>query len=690
MLLILSKIKANLSTRASKQIYKIIRKTGIKKRLIISFLLLAFIPLLFQGVFSYYKSSAAIHNKISTYSIKLGDQLSMILGADIKKLTTSLDEISLSEVFQNRLGKYKYLQNYEKTEITRKIENEITTKLGKEPGYKGTLIVLESGENIPIGQISSKLTNYKESIDNAKLGMGKVSWNLEQNSSNVAYLTMSKQIINYSEGKVYGVIIIEWTDELFNNTIKNTVTDGVSTSVLNSQGRLIVESNNLNVIGTKYMSPELIKKLRDNMNKKINAFEFNNQLITFSYLKDTNWYILNILANSYLNHESYEIRNTTILVVVISLLLIILLSNIIALSIFRPLRRLEMYMRESSQGNLAINITDDGEDEINAVLRSFKLMLESICSLMSKVNNESARLLIDSKKISIFASKTRESSEELSKAVYEMASGASSQSNELEGIVQNTHVLSDGVNMIGSNMNAIESLISNTSNLKSEVTSTVDELNDKAQETSHISGLILENINDLEQNMKQIKNILKIITNISNQTNLLSFNAAVEAAKAGENGRGFALVAEEVRKLADQSKTATADIQEIIASIEQKTNQILEVASSEAQIVNQQVECVKKTEYAFNTFFNIFEQIEVSIEKLNVSLKDMVSFKDVNLRKIEIIASVSEQAAAMSQEVSANAQELMTCGAELAEFAMQLINVSEQLGNNVSIFKYNN
>lgn len=689
MLHTLSKIRAVIGKISQKQIHKIMRKTRIKNRLIMSFILLSFIPLLFLGVFSYYKSSAAIYNKISTYSIKLVDQLSIILGADIKKLTTGLDEISLSEVFQGRLDQYKNLQEYEKTEIDRKIENEITTKLGKEPGYEGAMIILESGEKISVGR-SGKLTDYRNSVESAKLGLGKACWNLEKNN-NKTYITMSKQIINYSEGKEYGVIIIVWSADIYSKLFSNTVAEGISTAILDSQGILIAQNNGLNSIGTEYSGKEFAKKIQENMDRNTNIFKYNDQVIAFSYLKDTNWYILNLLPNSYLSRESNEIRNTTILVIVISFLLIILLSNIVSSSIFKPLKRLEAYMKETSKGNLAVSITDDGEDELNAVLMCFKLMLESICSLMSKVNNESARLLEGSHKISVFALKTRAASEELSKAVYEVASGASSQSNELDSIVKNTYVLSDGLNMIESNMNSIEALIFNTSSLKAEVSSTVAELNGKSQETSYISKLILENVYDLEKHMQHIKKILKVITDISTQTNLLSFNAAIEAARAsGNSGKGFALVAEEVRKLAEQSKTATSDIQKIIVSIQQKTNQILDVASSEAQIVDQQVEYVKKTDYAFKTFFNVFEQIETSIGNLNVSLKDMISLKDINLGKIEIIASVSEQTAAISQEVSANAHELMGCGEELAEFANKLINVSEELDKDISFFKYNN
>jgi methyl-accepting chemotaxis protein len=122
----------------------------------------------------------------------------------------------------------------------------------------------------------------------------------------------------------------------------------------------------------------------------------------------------------------------------------------------------------------------------------------------------------------------------------------------------------------------------------------------KSDQVSNTTNKVSDNITYLSSNMKEIQKILKIMTGISEQTNLLSLNAAIEAARAGESGRGFAVVANEFKKLALQSKEFTSSINRIISSIEKKTNDnVAEVMNSNV-VVSEQISAVKDTEKLFS------------------------------------------------------------------------------------------
>jgi len=233
----------------------------------------------------------------------------------------------------------------------------------------------------------------------------------------------------------------------------------------------------------------------------------------------------------------------------------------------------------------------------------------------------------------------------------------------------------------------VSSLISKTEKVSIDAITTVKMLNDKANQTKAASLKIVDEINSLSNDMKEIRKIVKVIVAIAEQTNLLSLNAAIEAARAGEAGKGFAVVAEEVKKLADQSKDASIMINKIINNIQNKTEQTVAEANGTSEVIQEQMAAVMHTDSAFNTITNSMKEISSYMKNMGESVQSMLTLKEKTLSSMENISAVSQEAAATSQEVSASTEEQMASAEILMNLSKEMNKMAEDLGEVVSLFK---
>jgi methyl-accepting chemotaxis protein len=215
----------------------------------------------------------------------------------------------------------------------------------------------------------------------------------------------------------------------------------------------------------------------------------------------------------------------------------------------------------------------------------------------------------------------------------------------------------------------------------------ISQLVEKANLTDRITNEITQSINELSASAGKIGDLTEVITNISEQTNLLAINAAIEAARAGDKGLGFAVVADEVNKLADQSHQAALTIDNIIKVIQDKSQLSQNTAQQAHQIVNDQFQAVQLTQKALDDVIDLMDSIVARVTEVNELIRKIGAVKDDTLNSIINISSISEETSAATEEVSASAQEQKVMAKEVEDLAKELEAMANKLVGVISVFR---
>ncbi len=247
--------------------------------------------------------------------------------------------------------------------------------------------------------------------------------------------------------------------------------------------------------------------------------------------------------------------------------------------------------------------------------------------------------------------------------------------------------LSEGIQEVSHSIETIRGVVVDSEEIGEEVIKVMDELNKKTSESVNISSFIQTTINSLYDNTKEISNIVRIIENISSQTNLLSLNASIEAARAGDAGKGFVVVATEVRKLAEQSKDATKSIEKIILSIQNDTHEAVKFVEQGNVIYKEQEESVIRTNDAFEDISTSLRSIARQMEVVDQGIKGINQYREQAIDAVSNIAAIAEESSASTQEIMAASQEQATSTGRVSRVAKNLKDEVEKLNKSMERFE---
>lgn len=343
----------------------------------------------------------------------------------------------------------------------------------------------------------------------------------------------------------------------------------------------------------------------------------------------------------------YSTRTITITIILVATFISILFGYVISQIIARPLNRVVGLVGKVAAGDLRETSDINTQDEIGQLAQSVNKMIVSLRQIISGVISSSHSVAAASQQISA-------GSEDIASSTMNQAQSAQTM-NEL--IIE----FSEAINSVAQ-----------SAEMASELTSGTEK---KAKDGGKIVNLSIEGMNKVNDQMSRLENdsskigeIIEVIDDIADQTNLLALNAAIEAARAGEQGRGFAVVADEVRKLAERSSEATKQITSIIKGMQNNTQ----------QSVKSVLDSVLQTQQTGEAFDEIIQMINESSQKvleIAAASEEQAAQSSEVMKAIGDIAAASEEAAAAAEQTAASSQSL----AKLAE----------ELNNSVLIFKLN-
>ena len=371
----------------------------------------------------------------------------------------------------------------------------------------------------------------------------------------------------------------------------------------------------------------------------------------------------------------------------IMIILAFIVGTYLSVNIFTPVKYIQDKMNIVEKGNLTVRTDFQGSNELGVLSNSFNTMAENMRNLIVEIRVLADIAANDSEELNQIAKQSALASREVIAAVESVSHGATEQANDAERAANVLKDLVHQLNETEQSFTRVADATTKTKKASEEATDIIEELNTTTSETLELSNSIKRDMNDLVSRFQEILSIIDLIDEISSQTNLLALNAAIEAARAGEAGKGFAVVADEVRKLAGQTGDAAKNISNIVNNIYEATTKTDKMIEDGSEIYVKQGEAVRNTEKTFKEIAQDMDVISFEVDGVYSKLSQLNGIQEQAMDAITSIASIAQESAAAIEEVLATGQEQTAAAEHLAQMAYKFQDVIANMKTGMTKFK---
>ena len=347
------------------------------------------------------------------------------------------------------------------------------------------------------------------------------------------------------------------------------------------------------------------------------------------------------------------------------------------------------YLGTLSKGALNLTVKKDlvvRKDEVGDIARAIQRLVESMRDIITNITTSSQALQGFSEEFSASFDRIAESINHVHIAVDEIANGSSSQAAETMSASQKVTQMGTALDETTANVETLGSSSVKMREYNKTAAKNLDELS-AISETTKSSVLLVQNqTNQTNDSAQEIREATELITDIANQTNLLSLNASIEAARAGENGRGFAVVADEIRNLSEQSRESAERIVEIVNTLIANSNTSVTTMNEVAENIRTQNNKIEETGEMFRSLNEEIAEVTEAIEKIRKQTEALDVQKKEVLDIVDGLAAIAEQNAAGTEETSASMAEFHEIIDSCHEATEELTKLAQNLADHTERF----
>lgn len=398
-----------------------------------------------------------------------------------------------------------------------------------------------------------------------------------------------------------------------------------------------------------------------------------------------------VSAGTYMS--DFNAGSSNIFKITLLILLIVLVIGSAAIMAFAhhiatPIKRISNAVDVVASGDLGKHdLKIKNRDEIGRLYNSFEKMVQSVNSLISSVKNSVGTVYNSSVVLDKIVDENTTSINQVAVSVEEIAKSSTVQAEETQNGAYRVKSLAERIELVTGLSVKTDATAATTIDLRSKGLNAIEQVSEKSEDNRKAAEKASDIIAEVDKTSIEIGSITEAISQISEQTNLLSLNAAIEAARAGEQGKGFAVVAEEIRKLANQSAVSASKVRELINGIQSKSRLAVKAMEEGRNLANEQNTAVLEAKSIFAEILAVIDNMSTDVQEIKNHSLQMENDKNEIVGILEILSASTEQNSAATQEVSAATAQQLTSIEQIASHTDELKTLAIKLREVSDMFK---